>query len=109
MYLMLKLTVSKYSAKLVSILQLKRLQLLQEQQLREQEEYKRQLLAERQKRIEQQKEQRRRLEEVAEGSVRVGPAVQSQGHPWLGRSGRAGSLQQDRTRPEAPGMFFSLV
>ena len=51
---------------------LRRQQLLQEQQLREQEEYKRQLLAERQKRIEQQKEQRRRLEEVAEDSVRVG-------------------------------------
>ncbi|XP_056287517.1 mitogen-activated protein kinase kinase kinase kinase 4 isoform X10 [Pseudoliparis swirei] len=42
---------------------LRRHQHLQEQQLREQEEYKRQLLAERQKRIEQQKEQRRRLEE----------------------------------------------
>ncbi|XP_029300920.1 traf2 and NCK-interacting protein kinase isoform X8 [Cottoperca gobio] len=42
---------------------LRRQQHLQEQQLREQEEYKRQLLAERQKRIEQQKEQRRRLEE----------------------------------------------
>ncbi|KAI4795434.1 hypothetical protein KUCAC02_031418, partial [Chaenocephalus aceratus] len=42
---------------------LRRQQHLQEQQLREQEEYKRQLLAERQKRIEQQKEQRKRLEE----------------------------------------------
>lgn len=42
---------------------MRRQQHLQEQQLREQEEYKRQLLAERQKRIEQQKEQRRRLEE----------------------------------------------
>uniref|UniRef100_A0A8C1J8U5 non-specific serine/threonine protein kinase n=1 Tax=Cyprinus carpio TaxID=7962 RepID=A0A8C1J8U5_CYPCA len=49
---------------------LRRQQLLQEQQLREQEEYKRQLLAERQKRIEQQKEQRRRLEEVWNHSVR---------------------------------------
>uniref|UniRef100_A0A8C3RBH5 non-specific serine/threonine protein kinase n=1 Tax=Cyanoderma ruficeps TaxID=181631 RepID=A0A8C3RBH5_9PASS len=36
----------------------------QQQQLKDQEKYKKQLLAERQKRIEQQKEQRRRLEDV---------------------------------------------
>lgn len=100
---------------------LRRQQLLQEQQLREQEEYKRQLLAERQKRIEQQKEQRRRLEEVEEDSVPAGSRClvpgasrRSEGRsPWssprLGHSGRADSLRQDCTRPEAPGMFFSLV
>ncbi|XP_030649215.1 mitogen-activated protein kinase kinase kinase kinase 4 [Chanos chanos] len=40
-----------------------RQQQLQQQQLRDQERYKKQLLAERQKRIEQQQEQRRRLED----------------------------------------------
>uniref|UniRef100_A0A672UR40 non-specific serine/threonine protein kinase n=1 Tax=Strigops habroptila TaxID=2489341 RepID=A0A672UR40_STRHB len=39
----------------------------QQQQLKDQEKYKKQLLTERQKRIEQQKEQRRRLEDVGTG------------------------------------------
>uniref|UniRef100_A0A8D2PIU7 non-specific serine/threonine protein kinase n=1 Tax=Zosterops lateralis melanops TaxID=1220523 RepID=A0A8D2PIU7_ZOSLA len=41
----------------------------QQQQLKDQEKYKKQLLAERQKRIEQQKEQRRRLEDVGDWLV----------------------------------------
>lgn len=39
----------------------------QQQQLKDQEKYKKQLLTERQKRIDQQKEQRRRLEDVGTG------------------------------------------
>ncbi|XP_078544797.1 nik-related protein kinase isoform X1 [Lissotriton helveticus] len=58
-----------------------RQQQLQQQQLRDQEKYKKQLLAERQKRIEQQKEQRKRLEDHQRRELEI-RKLQECHHRW---------------------------
>lgn len=78
----------------------------QQQQLKDQEKYKKQLLAERQKRIEQQKEQRRRLEDVGSWLVllfHVSSQMCLQGLGFARQEGQEGCVKLSAQ----PGLYLA--